>query len=140
MNPVNPFSISGLLIVIFNLPLLLLLLKSGKTPITRIYALHILAVIFWGAGSIFIGFSTDLKLTPIIWGIGYTGVVFISVFLYHSIYILTKGKQPWKLIFCYSQAIIILIVIFIAAIKNPDEIFFRFYSMYYHKGNCPVFS
>ncbi len=136
MNPLNPFAMSGLLIAIFNFPLLVLLLKNGKTPISRIYAMHIFSVFLWGAGAVFIGCLKNLTHIIITWGIAYTGVLFIPVFFYHSVFIITKDTKIWKIIFCYIQAIILLILISITAIKHPQEVFFPFHSMYFHKATA----
>ncbi len=133
MNPLNPYTISGILIVIFNLPLLILFMKYGKSIISRIYALHIFAVLIWGIGSLLIGLIKDLPTLISIWGIAYTGVLFIPVFFYHSVHIITKDKRRWKIIFCYSQAIFFIALLTIDTVISSGINLFLFHSMYFPK-------
>jgi signal transduction histidine kinase len=135
MNPLNPFAISGLLIIISYLPVYILLIRNAKSILVRIYSLHILSVIIWGIGSFFIGLLTDFDTLKIIWGIAYTGVLFIPVFLYHAVQILSNRKSPIKLLLCYGQAILFTILITLQVIKNGKSQFFLFYDMYFIKNS-----
>ncbi len=51
MIKLNPFAISGLLIVITYLPLSLLIFLKGKDKVSKLYALHLFCVTGWGIGS-----------------------------------------------------------------------------------------
>ena len=139
MNPLNPFAISGMLIVILYLPLLVLLFKNSKTQLIRIYSLHILSVIIWGCGSFLIGTIRDIQILKVIWGIAYTAVLFIPIFLYHAVLIITKNNKRWGLILCYSQGIILITIITIDVLLTQNNNFFLFYSMYFHKNTVPFF-
>lgn len=82
MLNLTPFAISGFFIVITYLPLSILIFLRGKTKLTKIYALHIFAIIWWGVGSFLMGINTNSTIAPMIWKFAYLGVLFIPVFFF----------------------------------------------------------
>lgn len=112
-------------------------IKEWKTPIAHLYTIYILCVVIWGIGSALIGCVTNLSALYIIWGAAYTGVLFIPVFFYHAVCLISKDKNPWKISFFYAQAAILIIIIASQVMTSHEEIFFAFYGMKFHKATLP---
>lgn len=131
MNTPNLFAISGLVIVSAYLPLFILLVRNSQRLIARIYAGHIFSVVLWGVASIFIGTVKDPNIVIAIWAPAYTGVMFVPVFFYHSIWIITKDKHLWKVYLCYGQAFLFTILIFFGVLMKKQDQFLICHSMYF---------
>ena len=67
MYVIDPFAISGILILITYLPLCALIFVKGPSKATRMYGLHLLAVSGWGLGSILLGTSNEPSTSLAIW-------------------------------------------------------------------------
>ncbi len=128
MIQLNPFAISGLLIIITYLPLFLLILFKGKTRAARLFALHIFAIFWWGVGSFWIGINKNELIALSLMKFAYIGVIFIPVFFYDFVLeIINNNSKLIRSIF-YAQAIYFLF----ATLTNkiflyPKWIFHSFY-------------
>ncbi len=128
MIDLNPYAISGLLIVLTDLPLFLFLILKVKTKISRIYALHIFSILWWGVGCFLIATNKERNSAMAIWNFAYAGVILIPVFFQHVILILTNKKLKLYLAFIYIQAFYFLFkVLNNQVFINPKLVFNSFY-------------
>ena len=133
MNNLNPFAISGLLIVIAYLPLFLLILIKGKTRLTKIFSLHILSVFIWGLSAFFVGINTNATLATLIWKFACSAVLFIPVFFLHAVFIMMSKRARLILSFAYAQAVFFLYIILTDQMFPVVKLVFN--SFYYLLGN-----
>jgi signal transduction histidine kinase len=132
MLRLNTFAISGLLIIVTYIPLLILILTKGKNKLSRIYSLHIIAIFIWGIGALLLGINKKLEYADLIWKLAYVGVLFIPVFFYHAVHILTGTQRRVFLGFAYIQAI--LFVILMLSGKMFTSYHMVFGEFYYHRN------
>jgi hypothetical protein len=125
----NLFSLAGLLLAITSFGLIFIILKYGKAKIHRVWALFNIAVGFWGMSAFFIGKTTEASTALFLWRLSHLGVIFIPIFLFHTVYLLCDLKTRKLLILIYLQGIIFLLLtptkFFIPAVR------FVFSSFYY---------
>lgn len=105
VNNLNPYAISGLLIIFAYFPAFLLIFIKGKTFVARIFALDLLAMFTWGVGSFLYATNHNIEFTYIAAKIGYVGVIFIPVFFCHTVLLITKTRSKIILFLIYLQAI-----------------------------------
>jgi len=129
MIHLNPFAISGLLIVIPYIVLSIFLLMHGKTKIAKIFALDEIAVAVWGLGAFLIGISPNPEIALILWRFAYSGVIFIPVFFLHSVYVFLNEKEDWLLYLSYLQGFFFLYIILTGKMFNSARLMFD--SIYY---------
>ncbi|MFH1691498.1 MAG: histidine kinase N-terminal 7TM domain-containing protein, partial [Candidatus Omnitrophota bacterium] len=130
---INVFFLSSLSLSITTLFLIIILLKFGKEKVHKILALFNFAVFWWGVGATLTSLnSTNLLLSILSWKITNLGVAFISVFLLHMVYILTKAKKTVFLILAYAQAIL-----FCALILKTNLIHSSSAGLYLNTFLCP---
>ncbi len=133
LSRLNPFAISGLLIVITHLPLLALTSLKGKTNASIFCALHTLMVIFWGIGSFAAGYNNAPNVLNLsIWKFSYCFVIFIAVFFYHATHILTKQTSRALLIMAYLQGAFFAILAILGVTFSNQELTCS--SLYYPQG------
>ena len=104
----NLFALSGLLIAIVCLPFCVFILKHGKNRVTFYYLLHCFSIAIWGICAFLAAISDNPSVSLTIWIIAYSAVLFIPVFLLHSILILIGNLNKLLLILSYSQALCFL--------------------------------
>lgn len=125
----NPFAISGLMLVLTCSFLTLLILIYGKTRLHRLWALFNIAVGVWGLGAFLIGITTVESKALIYWRFANIGIIFIAVFFFHMICTFCEISRRPIIIFAYLQGILFLILdatnLFISRMK------FVFNSFYY---------
>ncbi len=126
------FSISGALIVAVFGSLLYFIIDRGRTLITKIFALHILTVVFWGITASIIGFIQTPDLALRTWHIGAVSVPLMPAFLYHVVYLMRNEKNRLLLYLVYAQAIFFSYMIFIGKVHPSVKLMFGFY---YEQGN-----
>ena len=126
------FTISGILIVATYVPVLYFVVAKGRTPITRFFALHILAIAVWGFMCTVVGFIKDPNLAFTIWRIGTSLVPFMPVFLLHVVHLMCKEQSKLFLYFAYVQAIFFSYLTAIG--KMHSSVQFMFNSFYYVKA------
>lgn len=133
LSRLNPFAISGLLIVITHLPLLALTSLKGKTHASAFCTLHTLAVIFWGVGSLAAGYNnTPNTFNLNIWKFSYCSVIFIAVFFYHATHILTKQTSKILLITTYLQGALFAVLAILGTTFSDQRLTCS--SLYYPQG------
>ncbi len=108
MIKLNPFAISGLLIIFANIPLFLFVATKGKTSLTKIYSLHILAILLWGIGAFLIATTTNPYLVKTYWKFAYISVLFIPTFFYHAVEIMVGNKKSHILIYILATIFSVL--------------------------------
>lgn len=136
LSNLNPFAISGLLIVIAYAPLFLLILIKGKTILTHIFSLHILSILLWGVGSLFIPMKTDPEAARTLWSLAYIAVIFIPTFFYHSVSLFLKEPKKLFVFLVYAQA---LIFTFFALNKDFFPGCRLFFNSFYFVKSSPIF-
>lgn len=109
MINLNPFTISGLLIIVTYLPLFILILIKGKTKAARIFSLHILSILIWGIGATIIGFNKNHELAKYTIKIVSIGIYLIPVFFYHTVLLITNKSERLPLFLIYLQSIIFIV-------------------------------
>ncbi len=130
----NPFAISGLLIVAAHLPLFIILVRKGSTKVARLFALHIFAIFAWGIQAFLYGTFKNPEAALIIFWFGYPFVVFISIFFLHAVLALDKKyENPILLVFLYGQGIIFSILTFTNQLIVSVKLLFN--SFYFPQGN-----
>lgn len=129
----NPFAISGLLIVIAYLPLFILISLKGKSALSRVFAMYALSVLLWGFGSLLAGINKNPNHSINIWKFAYVSVPFIPVFFYHSVMLLRKKINFTILFLIYTQAFAILVLTLSNSIFGSTRLVFSEY--YSTRGN-----
>lgn len=132
MINLNPFAISGLLIIVTHLPLFLLIFFKGKTKIAQIFSFHIFAIFCWGIFAFLLGISPE-KYTLLITKFGIISVYLIPVFFLHAILVLTNKSSRLLISLIYSQAIVFYILALTDKIFVSNKLVFN--SFYYPQGN-----
>ena len=132
MIHLNPFAISGLLIVATYLPLILFIMIRGKTLLTRIFSLYMLSACLWGLGSFLIGIAPTKTLAIWAWKFATPPVMALAVFLLHSVILLTKEKGRLLLIIAYGLAAYFIIGVYSGLLMN--DVVWTFDSFYSHVG------
>ncbi len=132
MIELNPFAISGLLIIITYLPLFIFVL-NGKTWLSTIYSFHILSVLYWGAFSFIISSFQERETAEFIWRLSNIGVYLIPVFFLHAVNILTKNTKKPLILYAYIQSILIIGVTLSGGAYTETPYLFN--SFFYPVGN-----
>ena len=128
LSHLNPFAISGLLIVFLHLPLLIILLINGKTKASKMYGFQAIAIMLWGAGSFLIGMNKNPDAAVSLTKISFLPVIFIPILFYHTVLFLTNEKQKKLLIVMYLQGIIFsTLTLFNMMFLCPRYVFNSFY-------------
>lgn len=133
MPHLNPFAISGALIVLTYLPLVFFIFLKGKTKLSRIFTLHLLSILFWGIASFSLGVSANPEIALNIARFGCSAVYFIPAFLLHTVLILTRKPVRFLLFLTYAQAIIFSIANGQGKIFPSAKLIFN--SFYYPQSN-----
>ena len=138
MIKLNPFAISGLLIVSTCLPLFLFTLLRGKTKTTFLFSLNLLSLLVWGIGAFLVGTNRNPDAGLAVGKFACTAVTFIPVFLYHAISVLTKKVSKFVLLSIYAQALYFLFAFLTERLGSDIRLVFN--SFYYHKGDSLYFA
>ena len=108
----NLFGLSGFLTAITGFALVVMILvHSSKTFLSRIWALFMITVGIWGVGVYYIAqvpFGGDEKAL-LLWRLAHIGVTLIPVFFFHFIYIFLEIKKKILLYIIYSLGIFFFI-------------------------------
>ena len=129
----NLFSISGILTAVTSIVLVSIILKSGRgSKVCFVWALFNISVATWGIGAFFIGRSSMPDIALSWWKFAHLGIIFIPVFIFHTISIICESKRKKLIVFVYGQGIIFGIL----DVMNPDLCFLTgvrhaFSSLYY---------
>ena len=132
MWQMNPYALSGILICLTFFPLFFFTWLKGQTKVARYFSYHLLSVGLWGLGTILVGLNHDPEAVYRIWNVAYCIVLFIPVFLVHSILIMTNKLTRLLLLLTYGQAILFVITTLLG-LTFPG-IKFMFNSLYYNQG------
>ncbi len=128
MFNLNLFAVSSLLIVVSYIPLFFFIFTKGKTKVSKIYSLHILSILLWGCGSLLIATQHDSTTILNKWKFAYSCALFIPVFFYHAVYLITKNTNKLTLIIVYSQALTFLFLLLNDKVFiSPRFVFNQFY-------------
>jgi signal transduction histidine kinase len=101
------FSLLGLILGTTCLLLVFILSIYRKTKIRLIWLLFNLAVAIWGFGAFLIGRATTPSSAITAWRLSHIGVIFISVFFFHTAITLCdiEAKRKKIIIFAYLQGL-----------------------------------
>ena len=99
----NPFSISGILIVVTSLPLgYFVYYQNKKQWANKIWFVYSIALCFWGFFGALIGFTNDPARALIFWRIAMGfGIIWMPVLFYHFAYLYAPWKEKKMLISAY---------------------------------------
>src|SRR3989338_3778392 len=132
MPYINPYSISGLLIILTFFPLFFLTWTQGKTKAARYFSYHLLSVGLFGIVTVFIGASQNPDLSYKLLNFSYSISLFIPVFLLHSILAMTNKSVRRILTLIYGQAIFFMIATYAGIMFHSIK--YMFNSLYYNQG------
>ncbi len=132
MSYATLFSISGILIIVIYLPILLFVIAKGKSQITRLFSLHLLAVIAWGITATALGIVKNPEIALKIWHLGNVGVIFIPVLFLQVVCLMLNEKNKVFLNFAYSQAIFFLGIALMEKMYQGTKLMFG--SLHYEQG------
>ena len=132
MIHLNPFAISGLLIVATYLPLFLFIVIRGKTLLTRVFSFYMLSLCLWGLGAFLIAIAPTRPLAIWAWKFAATPVLTMAVLLLHSVILLTKEKGRLLLIITYGLAAFFIFGVYRGLLIN--DVTWMFDSFYSHVG------
>ncbi len=121
----NPFAISGLLIVLTYFPLFLFIIIKGKSKIAKIFSLHIFSTFIWGIGSFLIGINTNPDIANHILKFAYAGVIFIPVFFFHTVLLMTRKQAKFIIFLTYLQASCFLVLMFAGQMMHSTKYIFN---------------
>ena len=131
MIHLTPFAISGILIVVFYLPLFLFVAVKGKTKTAFVFSLYLFCVFLWGIGVFLFGINRDMDpaVSLFIWKLVYIAVLFIPVFFLHSVLLMINKPYRLLLLLTYLQAFIFSILTLKGYLTSapPHLIFDSFY-------------
>jgi len=104
------FSLSGLILGITCLLLAFILLVYRKTKLHLIWLFFNLAVAIWGFGCFLIGRQATVSSAIAAWRFAEIGVIFISVFFFHTVVVLCDVEKRFKkiVVFAYLQGFFFL--------------------------------
>ncbi|NQT07185.1 MAG: ATP-binding protein [Candidatus Omnitrophica bacterium] len=133
----NPYSISGIILVVTCSILVLLIIIYGKTKAHRLWALFNVSVGIWGVGTILTGQAGTETIAFIGWRCGFAGVIFIPILFYHVVSSFCQLERRKVISFAYLQG-------FLFFFLNTTDSFvkdlrFIFDSIYYPIANQPFF-
>jgi len=127
------FSISGLLLFASCLILNIIILRSRRTKLLGLWALFNFSVGFWGFFAFLIGQATSLNCVNILWRLAHVGIVFIAVFVFHTMLLFCNIQKKGILRFAYAQAFFFS---FLSLFGSP--LFMKnirlFYGIWYMRG------
>jgi|CXWL01.1.fsa_nt_gi signal transduction histidine kinase len=133
MLKLNPFAISGIFLTIFYLPIAVFIFLKGKTKIAKVYSYHLFCVAIWGISSILIALNNSPSNAMYLWRIAFTFVIFIPIFFYDAVALITKNKNKLLVRLFYVQGIISSCLVFLGWAHSGIE--FDFNSFYYYRAS-----
>ncbi len=134
----NLFALASLTLGVACLLLAYLILAYAQQKMHRIWAIFNLCLAVWGLGTFVVGVTDNYLTAWIAWKVAYVGVLLVSVFFYHMIYIfcgLTNGRM---LKFSYGQGIAVVSLV-VATNLFIDKLEFLFNAFYYNKATVIYF-
>jgi len=132
----NPFALSGLLILITSLSSgVFVLIKTSKILSNRLWAYFNLAISLWGLGAYKTGLAHDSQSALLWLNIGHIGVTCIPIFLIHFTHYFLEIKNKNLIRLAYFVGIFFLIEIFFGKLMPHVKLMFN--SFYY--GTNPPF-
>ena len=130
----NPFSISGLILSLTCLVLIYIILKSATSRIHHIWALFNIAVAVWGIGSFFLMKQGDFGFVLFWLRVAHAGVIFIAVFFFHLVYLVSESKKQILLIGCYIFGAVFFALNFTDFFVNPKNVVLMYNSFYFDRS------
>jgi C4-dicarboxylate-specific signal transduction histidine kinase len=125
----NAFALSGLLIVITCAILTIIIIRDAHTHLHRVWGFFNISIAIWGMGVFLVGTSTSAEYALTWWKIAYSGVIFIPVLFYHTVWLFCDIKDKRFLYFAYSQGGFFLIALYTNTIFSGVQ--WKFNSIHY---------
>ena len=134
----NLFALASLSLGVACLFLSYLILVYAQQKMHKMWALLNFCLGIWGMGTFFAGVTSDEGNALIAWRVAYFGVLGVSMFFYHMIYLLCGLNKPKMLYFSYGQGIL-TITLAVATNLFIQKLKFLFNSFYYTTANVVYF-
>jgi len=131
MGKLNPFAISGILLSLSCLFLVIINIFLGRKKIHFLWALFNLAVGIWGFGVYKIATTLDPHTAWIWWKINHIGVIWMPVFIFHTVTLLCNIQRKKFLLFLYFQGIFFSLFNIFSNTLFFRDVRFVFDSFYY---------
>jgi signal transduction histidine kinase len=110
MTRLNLFAIGGLVLTISCLAVMLVNVVFGRKKVNFIWSLFNLSVAIWGFGAFMVVASSGTQKILFWWKVNHIGVIWMPVFILHTVYLLTSKVNKKILIFAYVQAVFFQII------------------------------
>ena len=134
MIHLNPFAISGILIFVPYSIISVFVLIKGKTKLTRIFVLELIAISIWGLGTYLIGTNRNAETALVIIRWIYPAVIFIPIFFLHSVYLFLNIKKDLLFHLSYLQGFFFSYITITGKMYNSVKLMFN--SFYYQQGEA----
>jgi len=131
MIKLNLFVIGGFILTISCLIVMMVNIVFGRKKINFIWSLFNLSVAIWGFGAFMVGISQNPQNVLLWWKINHIGVIWIPVFILHTVYLLTNRVNKKILVFAYIQAICFQLIELLPSHLFFDNVRLVFSSFYY---------
>jgi signal transduction histidine kinase len=123
------FSLSGALILLTCSILSIIIFGYAINNERKTWLLFNIAVSIWGLGAFLSGSTLSESESILWWKVGLSGVIFISVFFYHTVWFFCGLKDKSVLYFAYIQGILFLIILHTKYFITGVEL--KFNSLYF---------
>ncbi len=129
----NLFAFASLSLGVACLLLAYLILAYAQQKMHRIWALLNICLGIWGIGTFLVGISDDYYHALLSWRLAYVGVLLVSVFFYHMIYLFCGLKNKKLLFYVYFQGFL-FVTLTVLTNYFVDTLEYRFNSFFYNKA------
>lgn len=130
----NALAISGLTIIITCFPLsLLILLRSERRSLHRLWAVFNIAVGVWGIGTCGVGLSRTAEASLWWWKVAHLGGIFLGVIFFHLVTRFCRLQRRALIIGAYLYAAIFSAVVIAGIAVSSPRLLFG--SLYYNTTN-----
>ncbi len=125
----NPFALSGLLIVLSSFPMgIFVLFKNPRSNVNRLWSLFTFLVAIWGFGVLKFASANTAEEALFWWRAAYFGVILIPVVFMHFVYVFVAKKNYWLIFTSYILGLFFIIANFSGVlIKHVAWVFNSFY-------------
>jgi signal transduction histidine kinase len=135
----NPFALSGLLILITSLSLgILVLIKTPKIFANRLWAYFNFSIALWGFGAFKLGTTYDPKSALLWMKIAHVGIITLPVFFFHFTYYFLEYRNKCLLVIIYLIGLFFLITLLTGQLFSHLELLFN--SFYYLTNSSILYS
>ena len=131
MIRLNLFAVGGLVLTVSCLAVMLVNIVFGRKKVNLIWSLFNLSVAIWGFGAFMVGISKNPQNVLLWWKVNHIGVIWMPVFILHTVYLLTSKVNKKILIFAYIQATFFQLIEFLPTVLFFKDLRLVFSSLHY---------